>query len=76
MGPTYTLSMTTWVGPLQDIAASAHQLLPWTCCLNPFFIGLLVTFISISNILNHVHVVVGCSTNVNTNAIIIISGSL
>ena len=27
MGPTYTLSMTNLVGPLQEIAEFAHQLL-------------------------------------------------
>ena len=76
MGHTYTLDMTNLVGPLQEIAAFAHQLLLWTCCLIPFFIGLLVTFVSISNIFSQVHVVVGFSTNANTNAITIISGSL
>ena len=50
MSRTYTLDMTNLVGPLQEIAKFAHQLLLWTCCLIPFFIGLLVTFISISNI--------------------------
>jgi len=50
MGRTYTLNMTNLVGPLQEIAEFAHQLLSWTCCLIPFFIGLLVTFINNSNI--------------------------
>ena len=77
MGRTYTLDMTNLVGPWQEIAKFAHQLLLWTCCLIPFFIGLLVTFISINNIFSHVHDVVGFfSTNANINAIIIISGSL
>ena len=43
MGLTYTLSMTNLIGPLQEFAASAHQLLLWTRCLIPFFIGLLVS---------------------------------
>ena len=43
MGLTYALTMTTLVGPLQEIAEFAHQLLLWTCCLIPFFIGLLVS---------------------------------
>ena len=76
MGRTYTLDMTNLVGPLQEIAEFVHQLLLWTCCIIPFFIGLLVTFISISNILNHVQVVIGFSTNANINAIFTISGSL
>ena len=50
MGPTYTLGMTNLVGPLHGTAGFAHQLLSWTCCLIPFPIGLLVTFLSISNI--------------------------
>ena len=76
MGPTYTLDITSLVGPLQEIAEFAHQLLLWTCCLIPFFIGLLVTIVSISNIFIRVHVVVGFSTNANIKSMIIISGSL
>ena len=76
MGRTYTLDMTNLVGPLQEIAKFAHQLLLWTHCLIPFFIGLLVTFLSISNIFIRVHVIVGLSTNANIKAMIIISGLL
>ena len=76
MGSTYTLDMTNLVGPLQEIAGFAHQLLLWTCCLIPFFIGLLVTSISISNIFIQVHFIVGFATNANIKAMIIISGSL
>ena len=76
MGHTYTLDMTNLVGPLQEIAKFAHQLLSWTACLIPFSRGLLVAFINISNIFSQVHVIVGFSTNANTNAMIIISGSL
>ena len=76
MGPTYTLNMTNLAGPLQEIAEFAHQLLLWTCCLIPFSRGLIVTFVSISNIFSQVHVVIAFSTNANTNAMIIISGSL
>ena len=76
MGSTYTLEMTNLVGPLQEIVEFAHQLLLWTCCLIPFFIGLSVTFISIGNIFIRVHVIVGFSTNANIKAMIIISGSL
>ena len=36
MGDTYTLGMTNLVGPLQEIAEFAHQLLSWTCCFIPF----------------------------------------
>ena len=43
MGLTYTLDMTTLVGPLQEIAEFAHQLLLWTCWLIPFSRGLLDT---------------------------------
>ena len=35
MGHTHTLTMTTLVGPLQEIVTFAHQLLSWTCCLIP-----------------------------------------
>ena len=63
MGHTYTLDMTTLVGPWQEITASAHQLLLWTRCLTPFFIGLPITFLSINNIFIRVHVIVGFSTN-------------
>ena len=35
MGCTYSLDMTKWVGPLQEIATSVHQLLSWTFCLIP-----------------------------------------
>ena len=76
MGRTYTLDMTNLVGPLQEIAEFAHQLLLWTCCLIPFSRGLLVTFISISNIFIRVHVIIGLSTNANIKAMIIISGTL
>ena len=76
MGHTHTLDMTNLVGPLQEIAELAHQLLSWTCCLIPFFIGLLVTFLSINNIFIWVHVFVGLSTNANIKEIIIISGLL
>ena len=76
MGHTHTLVMTNLVGPLQEIAAFAHQLLSWTCCLIPFSRGLLVSFISISNIFIRVHVIVGLSTNANIKTMIIISGSL
>ena len=76
MGHTYTLDITNLVGPLQEIAEFAQELLLWTCCLIPFSIGLLVTFISISNIFSQFRVVIGFSTNANTNAITIISGSL
>ena len=77
MGLTYTLDMTNLVGPLQEIVEFGHQLLLWTCCLIPFFIGLLVSFISISisNIFIQVHVIVGLSTNANIKTMIIISGS-
>ena len=76
MGRTYTLDMTNLVGPLQEIAKFAHQLLLWTCCLIPFSMGLLVTYVSISNIFIRVHVIVGFSTNANIKAMIIIIGSL
>ena len=76
MGPTYTLDMTNLVGPLQEIAEFAHQLLIMDLLHHPFSRGLLVTFVSINNIFSQVHVVVGFSTNANTNAIIIVSGSL
>ena len=75
MGPTYTVDMTNLVGPLQEIAEFAHQLLLWTCCLIPFFIGLLASFISFINIFIRVHVIVGFATNANIKAMIIISGS-
>ena len=61
---------------LQRLQNLLTNFLLWTRCLIPFFIGLLVTFIGIGNILNHVQFVVGFSTNANTNAIVIISGSL
>ena len=76
MGHAYTLDMTNLVGPLQEIAAFAHQLLLWTFCLIPFSMGLLVSFISINNIFIRVHVIVGFSTNANIKAMTIISGSL
>ena len=76
MGPTYTLDMTNLVGPLQEIAEFVHQLLLWTCCLIPFFIGLLVTPISINNIFIRFHDIIGFSTNANIKAITIISGLL
>ena len=76
MGSTYTLGMTNLVGPLQEIAAFAHQILLWTCCLILFFIGLLVTSVSISTIFIQVHVIVGFATNANIKEMIIISGSL
>ena len=75
MGRTYTLNMTTLVGPWQEIAASAHQILSWTCCLNPFFIGLLVSFISINNTFIRVHAIIGFPTNASIKEMIIISGS-
>ena len=75
MGHAYTLDMTNLVGPLQEIAAFAHQLLLWTCCLIPFSIGLLITIVSISNTFIQVHVIVGFPTNFNIKAMIIISGS-
>ena len=58
MGLTYTLAVTNLVGPLQEIAEFAHQLLSWTCCLIPFLIGLLVTIVNINNIFLWVHVIV------------------
>ena len=61
---------------LQEIAEFAHQLLLWTCRLIPFFIGLLITFLNISNIFIRVHIIVGFATNSNIKAMIIISGSL
>ena len=76
MGPTYTLGMTNLVGPLQEMEEFAHQILFVELLPHPFPRGLLVTFVSISNIFSQVHVVVGFSTNANTNAITIISGSL
>ena len=76
MGPTYTLGMTNLVGPLQEIAEFSHQLLIMDLLPHPFSRGFLVTFVSISNIFNHVHVVIGFSTNANINAITIISGLL
>ena len=76
MGLTYTLAVTTLVGPLQEIAKFSHQLLSWTYCLIPFLIGLLVSFISIGNIFIWVHVIVGFSTNANIKSMIIISGAL
>ena len=76
MGPTYTLDITSLVGPLQEIAEFAHQLLIMDLLPHPFSRGFLVTFISISNIFSQVHVVIGLSTNANFNAIIIISGTL
>ena len=76
MDPTYTLDITNLVGPLQEIAGLANQLLSWTFCLIPFFIGLLVTFLSINNIFIWVHVIVGFATNSNIKAMIIISCSL
>ena len=75
MGRTYTLEMTNLVGPLQEIAKFAHQLLLWTCRLIPFFIGLMITFLSISNIFIRVHIIVGFATSANIKAMIIISGS-
>ena len=74
MGHTYTLDMTNLVGPLQEIAAFAHQLLLWTCCLIPFSKGLLVSC------QHQQHIQLGpCrrwfSTNANIKAMIIISGS-
>ena len=76
MGHTYTLTTTTLIGPCRRFAEFAHQLLSWTCCLIPFSRGLLVSFISISNILIRVHVIVGLSTNASIKTMIIISGSL
>ena len=76
MGLTYTLDMTNWVGPLQELEEFAHQLLLWTFCLIPFSIGLLITIVSISNTFIRVHVIVGFSTNANIKAITIISGLL
>ena len=76
MGLTYTLVMTNLVGPLQEIAECAHQLLLWTCCLIPFSKGLLVTIVSISNIFIRVHVIVGFATDANIKAMITISGLL
>ena len=43
MGHTYTLTMTTLIGPCRRFAEFAHQLLSWTCCLIPFSRGLLIT---------------------------------
>ena len=36
MGPTYTLDMTNLVGPLQEIAEFAHQLLFMDLLPHPF----------------------------------------
>ena len=76
MGRTYTLDMTNLVGPLQEFAGFAHQLLSWTCCFIPFSKGLLVTFISFSNIFIWVQVILGFPTNANIKEMIIISGLL
>ena len=76
MGPTYTLDITNLVGPLQEIAKFSHQLLILDLLHYPFLHRVALTFVSIRNLFSHVHVVFGFSTNANTNAIIIISGSL
>ena len=76
MDPTYTLDITSLVSILQEIADFAHQLLIMDLLHHPFPRGLLVTFVSISNIFSQVHAVVGFFTNANTNAMIIISSSL
>ena len=76
MDPTYTFDITSLVGILQRIAEFTHQLLIMDWLLIPSSRGLLFTFVSISNIFSQADIVVGFSSNANTNAITIVSGSL
>ena len=76
MGPTYTLDITSLVGPLQEFAEFAHQLL--ILDLLPYhFLHRVASHIHQHQ--QHIQPCPGCrwfSTNAKTNAIIIISSSL
>ena len=76
MGSSYTLDITSSVGPLQEIAEFAHQLLILGLLPYPFLHRVASHIRQYQQHIQPCPFVVGFSTNANTNAIIIISGSL